>query len=201
MGNKLRQEDAKYILENYKGVSALKMSNMLYDMAGIRYSKSNIQRFYSINGLKSGLDGRFQKGYKSPGSFQKGFANLNENQIARIKSTQYKKGNIPSTHKEIGTISKRKRSDGFHNDYSWIKIDENKWQLEHVYNWEKEYGKIPQGYKLVHLDGDGYNNELSNLEMVSSGEMLSINRCGLTKDAELNKTIVYTTKLLNKLKD
>ena len=46
------------------------------------------------------------------------------------------------------------------------KIDGRRKRL-HVYVWEKEYGKVPKGYHVHHLDGNKKNNELDNLELLS----------------------------------
>ncbi len=196
---KITEEDAEFIKANYKGVSHERMVKLLFEHSGHKYGENNIGNFYRANGLRSGLDGRFKKGNKPKASFQKGFANLNEDQIARIKATQYKKGNVPKNYKEVGTITKRRPDD--HREYSWIKVGENNWQLEHAYIWEKAHGKLPPGGKIVHLDGNSHNNKLENLMLISNTELGTINHIGLTKDAELNKAIVYTARLMNKLKE
>lgn len=36
----------------------------------------------------------------------------------------------------------------------------------HVYIWEKEHGKVPQGYHVHHKDGDKDNNDINNLELM-----------------------------------
>jgi transposase len=40
----------------------------------------------------------------------------------------------------------------------------------HIYLWEKENGKKPDGYDLHHIDGDKSNNNLSNLLLVNHKE-------------------------------
>lgn len=42
--------------------------------------------------------------------------------------------------------------------------------LEHRWLWEQENGPIPEGFQIHHKDGDGFNNDLSNLELVSTRE-------------------------------
>lgn len=196
---KITKEDAEFIKANYKGVSHKRMIELLLEHSGNKYGRTNIQRFYKTNGLHSGLDGRFKKGHKPVACFQKGFANLNEEQIARIKATQYKKGNVPKNLKEVGTVTKRKH---FGNtEYSWIKLGDKKRQLEHDYVWEKAHGKMPPGGRIIHVDGDSHNNKLENLMLIDNAELGMLNHIGLTDDVELNKTIVYTTKLMKKLKE
>lgn len=47
------------------------------------------------------------------------------------------------------------------------KIGEHRKRL-HVYIWEKEHGEVPKGYHVHHKDSDKNNNELNNLELLSS---------------------------------
>ena len=43
-------------------------------------------------------------------------------------------------------------------------------QQMHRRVWECERGPIPDGYEIHHIDGDGYNNDLSNLMCVTRSE-------------------------------
>lgn len=40
----------------------------------------------------------------------------------------------------------------------------------HRYLWEKEHGKIPEGYEIHHKDHNSANNALENLELISAEE-------------------------------
>lgn len=42
--------------------------------------------------------------------------------------------------------------------------------LLHRVIWEDEFGSIPSGMEVHHKDGDGTNNDLDNLELLSSSE-------------------------------
>lgn len=196
---KITERDAEFIKAHYKGTSARAMAKLLEEETGTKVARSTILTFYQKNGLKSGCDSRFKKGHVPVNPFQKGFANLKPEQIARIQATQYKNGHIPINHKEIGTVTK-KQHEG-HLEYSWIKVDENKWELEHVHVWQQAYGEIPKGGRLIHLDKDSHNNSLDNLILVSNKELPIINKNGLTDEIELNKAIVNTVKLNSKLKE
>lgn len=53
-------------------------------------------------------------------------------------------------------------------------IGKCKWIPKHHYIWELETGmKIPRDYKVIHLDGDRRNNDISNLICVSNSVMIS----------------------------
>jgi hypothetical protein len=42
------------------------------------------------------------------------------------------------------------------------------WQHRRV--WRQAHGPIPRGYVVHHKDGDGFNNDLSNLELMEKSE-------------------------------
>ncbi len=44
-------------------------------------------------------------------------------------------------------------------------------QMRHRWVWEKAHGSIPEGSIIAHLDGNKTNNELSNLECITRGEL------------------------------
>jgi hypothetical protein len=53
------------------------------------------------------------------------------------------------------------------------------WRRKHDIIWEKAHGKIPRGHKVIFADGDKLNFDLDNLVLVSSGELVVMNRCNL----------------------
>lgn len=52
----------------------------------------------------------------------------------------------------------------------------------HRYLWEKENGKIPEGYQIHHKDHNILNNSLDNLELVKSGEHQKMHGAELTDE-------------------
>ena len=112
----------------------------------------------------------------------------------RSRQNQFKKGNVPLNRKEIGAIYPR--ADG----YLWIKIKDHSknenWTQYHRYIWEQANGPIPEGYKIIFLDGDRTNCKLENLMLVSDEALGTANKWfGLTSDPEINKTIIRTAEL------
>ncbi len=49
------------------------------------------------------------------------------------------------------------------------------YKKEHLLVWEENFGKIPNGYIVHHIDGDKINNKISNLQCMSKIEHDKIN--------------------------
>lgn len=75
---------------------------------------------------------------------------------------RFKKGHIPWHTREI--YSERLDKD----DYVLIKLDDrNKWKRKHIWIWEKEHGKVPEGHIIIFRDNDKYNFDINNLKCIS----------------------------------
>lgn len=49
-------------------------------------------------------------------------------------------------------------------------IVDGKTRQEHRLVWEAAHGTIPDGYEIHHVDGNGHNNSLDNLVLLSRSE-------------------------------
>ena len=52
----------------------------------------------------------------------------------------------------------------------------------HQYIYEQNYGKIPKGYEIHHIDHNKDNNEISNLKLVTKEEHLQIHSKEMTEE-------------------
>lgn len=59
---------------------------------------------------------------------------------------------------EAGTI---------HKNYRYVKVDQKKYAVHRVI-WKLAYGNIPDDMQIDHIDGDGLNNKLDNLRLVTN---------------------------------
>lgn len=46
--------------------------------------------------------------------------------------------------------------------------------LKHRLIWEQHFGEIPKGYEIHHIDGNTHNNNIENLQLISSVEHRSL---------------------------
>lgn len=92
----------------------------------------------------------------------------------KLKETQFKKGDVPLNHCEVGAI--RIRRNGHNQDYYWVKATETgdsvkDWKLAQRYFYEKYHNcEIPKGHKVVFKNGDISNFAKENLILVNNQE-------------------------------
>ena len=82
----------------------------------------------------------------------------------------WKKGHKPINTAKDGDIRWREGLGYFH-----IRISEGNWVLYHRFLWEQTYGKIPEGFNIVFVDGNRKNCDISNLKCISDAELASLN--------------------------
>lgn len=199
---KWTDEVIQFMIENYKGKDNIQLANLLNEEFNLNTNadrvsniKANLKRRKGID-LTTGINnGGYKKGHVPANKGTKGLTGANK--------TSFKKGNIPYNHREIG--EERITKDG----YTMIKVRDghlNKnWELKHRWLYEKHYGKIPDGYNLIFLDGNKQNIELSNLKLVSRSEDLIMNRNNLfSTDKEITNSGTLIAKVIdttNKIKN
>lgn len=76
-------------------------------------------------------------------------------------SAPAKEGKDGSSPQGYGYITKK----GYHRVWD---AEQKKYRFEHNIVWEKNYGKIPQGMQVHHIDGNKQNNNIENLKLVDA---------------------------------
>lgn len=145
------------------------------------------------HGIKSGRSGQFVKGQRPWNNGVKGYMGANK--------TSFKKGNLPHNHRPLW--SERICKDGYveisipeRNPHTGF---ETRFKKKHVWVWEQENGKKPDGCAVIFKDGDNRNFELSNLELVTRAELLSLNLHGYKDHPnELKPTVMALAKMETK---
>lgn len=192
------KEEDKFLIDNVKGISLKELTTRFNGKFNLNLSESAIANRKNKLGLSSGITGgQFQKGNVPFNKGKKQIEYMSKEAIEKSKLTRFKKGNIPSNHREL--YEERITKDG----YIEIKIQDGKlnknWQLKHRYIYEKEYGKIPDGYNVIFLDSNKQNLDLSNLKLVSKAEDLIMNNNKLfTDNKDLTETGTLIAKVINK---
>ena len=107
--------------------------------------------------------GKFKKGMTPHNKGKK----LSDSTKAKLAKTMFKSGNRPHNTLKVGAETQDKYG------YVMVKITEpNVWQYKH----HVAYGKtVPTGHKVIFLDGNKYNFERDNLQLVSNAELMQKN--------------------------
>lgn len=167
-----------------KGRHISELTRMFNSVFGTELSENQIRAACHNRRLCSGLDCSFKKGHVPANSLR---------YIPNSSSTKFKKGQVPHNHMPVGSESE---VDG----YIRVKIAEpNRWFMKHVLLWQLENGKVPDGYKVIFADGNRHNFNIDNLVIVSSAELLYLNRHRLIyNNADLTKVSVNIAKVATK---
>lgn len=198
MPSLLTSEQDAYLREIVKGRSTKECTDMLNTRFDTDFKESQIKGYKGNHGISSGLTGRFEKGHVPINKNKKGMFNVGGNR------TSYKTGQMPKNTDPIGTEKEMK------GGYIWVKIDDqlkpkNKqvnWKPKHQLIYEKEHGKIPEGYKCLFLDGNNHNFDINNIVAITKAECLYLNRHGLiSSDPEITRSGIALAKAMCKVND
>lgn len=155
----------EFIKKNQKGLYAKELAELVNEKFGSNLTEGQMASYRARNGLDSGITG-FKKGAKPWNKGKTGYMGANK--------TSFKKGHKPALWKPVG--SERVTRDG----YIEVKVrdaqKQNNYELKHRHIWKKHHGEIPENHVVMFKDGDKLNVELSNLLLVSRGQLAVFNR-------------------------
>ena len=187
----------EFIRDNSWGVSSKDMAQMVNEKFGTDFNQHRMKCFRAKYGIKSGVTGWYQKGHP-PGTKGKTIEEIckhDPEKLARVRATQFKKGDRPVNEMPIGTVTVAG------NGYKVRKVSMTgsqweRWELLHRAVWEEHNGPIPEGMAVTFRDGDKMNCDISNLMLISRGEAAAMARKGLwSEDPELSETALAMVRL------
>lgn len=117
-------------------------------------------------------------------------------QVKKYKYSHHISSGLKSCNVPVGSERETK-------GYILVKIAEpNVWKEKHRIIYEKHFGKIPTGHKIIFLDGNKTNSNIHNLRLVRNDEMAYLNKMGYTGvSKEMTEVAVNLVKLKNMLKE
>ena len=92
----------------------------------------------------------------------------NKNTITKKANEAVKRNGFPQRR----GLTREKTSNwkggrNIHRDYVRLRVG-NQYVKEHRHVWEQNYGKIPDGWQIHHINGDTLDNRIENLQALSN---------------------------------
>ena len=184
------KEEKEYISEITPGRHYKEILEMMNDKFEYQFTYEQVKSAIIRFNLKTGFNGRFEKGHVPAIKGTKGMMKPNK--------TSFKKGNVNRNKKPIG--SERVSVDG----YTEIKVAGSKrWRLKHRVMYEKYHNVVLNPKQLViFADGDKSNITKENLLLVDNEQLLILNQNGLiNENRELTKTGLNIANIIIKLNE
>ena len=184
------KEEKEYISEITPGRHYREILEMMNDKFEYQFTYRQVTAAIKRYNLKTGFNGRFEKGHVPAIKGTKG--------IMKPNKTSFKKGNVNWAKKPIG--SERVSVDG----YTEIKVAGSKrWRLKHRVMYEKYHNVVLNPKELViFADGDKSNITKENLLLVDNEQLLILNQNGLiNENRELTKTGLNIANIIIKLNE
>lgn len=181
------EEQRAYLRGIVAGRSYAEITDLMNARFGDLFTRDMIKNAINRYKLNTGRTGCFEKGHVPANKGTKGLTGAN--------SGSFKKGNMPQSHRPVGTESLR--ADG----YIWVKVAEpNKWREKHRLLWEEHHGPIPKGKGVMFVDGDRLNVHIDNLVLVDNSVRVRINQMQLAgKGPEITESAIALATLKNKI--
>lgn len=172
----------------------LNRSKISVESKAFRLKLKKPPEWYSNPNAKRFVPGHTKRdGYQPHNKGKKRSEWMTEDQIEKIKKTQFKKGRKPDHAVEIGSIIIRMNQ--YKKSYKWIKISKKEWIPLHHKIWQDTYGDIPDQYVVKFKDGNSMNVVIENLEIITKSELVEINR-----DSKYPMELRELIRMNNKLK-
>lgn len=179
-GRKYTEEHIEFLRKWFPIYDINTLHPMFIKEFNVSITKKSLYALCERHGIKAGRTGQFVKGSipHCKGKPQNEW--MSSEAIERTKSTRFQKGkNINnSNHNELPV-----GSEFIESGYIRIKTDERNgqsshpwWKWKHHVVWEQHYGPIPKGHKIIFLDGNPLNCDISNLKCVSESVHLKMNQ-------------------------
>lgn len=154
-------EQEAFIFEFQALVSRKELTDAFNERFGTNKSVNTIKFWCQRRGLKGMSDGRFKNGHKS---WQTGLSGVEYR--SHFTDETYSKSVSNIANKRVYKIGDEVLRHGIpHIVISvepYVPIDK-RYMSKRRYVWEQAYGSIPEGHRIINLDGDPMNCELDNL--------------------------------------
>lgn len=150
-------------------------------------------------GSEVGKDLRFKKGIVAFNAGKKQHEYMSEEAIAKTLATRFKPGHKPHNTK-CGNNHISIRNDKRGVPQKFIKLADGVWVYLSRYNWEQNFGPIPEGHVIAFKDRDTLNCEPHNLMCLSKAENMRRNSYHNNYTEEMKEVVVMRAKITRRVK-
>ena len=193
----------EYVRDNSYGIDSVELSRMIKEKFDVDITPQNMKAYCQRHGIKRGITGWFQKGHSpaTKGMTIEEICGYDPEKLARVRSTQFKKGEPPANEMPIGSIVvtshgyklRKRQMEGT----LW-----ERWEFLHRAVWEEHNGPIPENGYIIFKDGDKLNCNIDNLMLISRAENAILNRMKLrSEDPDLTEAGVAVARLRVAIKE
>lgn len=149
--NKYTKEQKEFIKENVKGISLRELTNRFNKKFDLNVSEISIQNLKQRMNLKSEIvGGRFEKGRIPHNKGKKWDTYLTKEEQENILNKTLRNKDKRYKGKKINTEVL--------DSYNYIHIKTKRgWIPKQIIIYEKEYGEVPKGHKIIFLDRNSRN--------------------------------------------
>lgn len=165
MGRKFTKEEDDFLRANCLTIPAKRMATLLGRREGVARQRMKVLGIEVPDEIKEKFrrDSWIAKGTEPPNKGKNLEEYLSDEQIEKIKSTQFKQGLVPHNTKPVGS-ERFDPKDG----YVYIKADGKRgYVLKHRLLWEQHHGPIPKGMNVQFINCNKSDIRIDNLELVS----------------------------------
>lgn len=193
----------EFVRDNSWGVSSKRMAEMVNERFGTDFTPQRMKCFRARNKIRSGETGWYQKGHE-PATKGKTLEEICKNdpeKLARVRSTQFKKGQKANNELPLGTVVVN--ADGYKLRKKSMTGDLwGRWEFLHRAIWEEHNGPIPPGMIVSFRDNDRLNCDIDNLMLITKGEHAALTRFGYrSSDPDLTDVGLNVVRLRNAVKE
>lgn len=195
-------EMKEFLLENSSKFSRKELTKRFNTRFGLNKTEGSVRTYCKKHGFYAPTDGRFKEGnitWSTGLSKEEHRLHFSDRSYQRMTSEL----DARCSHK-FGDIYQMKIN-GEAIPYVVTSLDYSKPFKKRItpltrYVWEMHNGELPDGYRLIHLDGNPQNCDIDNLFAVSDSENLRLNNEHWNNKGEITKTGVAIYRLEKTLK-
>lgn len=198
----LSDEQLSFLEQNYKGISRKDLQARFNEKFNKNLSEHAIKQICNYRGWNNGLTGKFGnrsewKPWNIGISKEEFYSHYDEGAVKKncknmINSNRkYKKGDIVSWHGSPFIVIEDKKAD------VWV----HRLKSMGRYVYEKAYGEIPKGHKIIYKDNNPWNYKLDNLLCVSNKEIMILAQCNAFGLGNITEALCEVSKTQNIIKE